>query len=81
MVMKNKSESILSKKIGTKIMLERQKRKLSQEELAELTDLSRNTIGKVERGEASPTIDTLERIAKAFGMTFNDLTDVTKIDL
>ena len=62
-------------------MLERQKRKLSQEELAELANLSRNTVGKLERGESSPSIDTIERVANAFNMTFQELTDVTKIDL
>jgi transcriptional regulator with XRE-family HTH domain len=79
--MKNKSSGVLNKKIGLKIMLERRKRTLSQEQLAELTDLSRNTIGQLERGETSPSIDTIERIANAFGMTFQELTDVTKIDL
>ena len=81
MFMKNKSNSDFSRKICLKILLERRKRKLSQEQLAGLSNLSCNTIGKVERGEASPTIDTLERIAAAFGMTFNELTNVTKIDL
>ena len=71
----------MSKKIGLKVMLERQKRKLSQEQLAELSNLNRVTIGQLERGETSPSIDTLERIAYAFGMTFQELTDVTKIDL
>lgn len=80
-VMKNKSNSELNKKISLKIMLERQKRKLSQEELAELADLSRNTVGKLERAETVASIDTIERIANAFGMTFQELTDVTKIDL
>ena len=79
--MKNKSSSTLSNKIGLKIMLERQKRKLSQEELAELANLSRITIGKLERGVTSPTIDTLERVAAVFGLTFTELTDVSKVEL
>ena len=79
--MKNKTKSTLSNKIGLKIMLERQKRKLSQEELAELADLSRITIGKLERGESSPSVDTLEKVANAFGLTFAELTDITKVEL
>ena len=79
--MKNKSNSIFSKKICLKIQLERQKRKLSQEQLANSAELNRNTIGKIERGEVSPTVDTLERIANVFGMTFNELTDISKVDL
>jgi len=79
--MKNKSCSDFSKKICIKVLLERRKRKLSQEQLAGLANLSCNTIGKLERGETSPSIDTIERVANAFGMTFQELTDVTKIDL
>ena len=79
--MKNKSNSIFSKKICLKIQLERQKRKLSQEQLAISANLNRNTIGKIERGEVSPTIDTLEKIAEVFNMNFNELTDITKINL
>ena len=79
--MKNKSNSIFSKKICLKIQLERQKRKLSQEQLAISANLNRNTIGKIERGEVSPSIDTLEKIAEVFNMNFNELTDITKINL
>lgn len=79
--MKNKSNSMFSKKICLKIQLERQKRKYSQEQLANAADLNRNTIGKIERGEVSPTVDTLERIANVFGMSFNELTDISKVDL
>ena len=71
----------LSNKICQKIRLERLKRKLTQEQLAEKADLSRPSIGKIERAEVSPTIDTIERIAKVFGMSFLDLVDVTKFDL
>ncbi len=79
--MKNKSVSEFSKKICIKVQLERQKRKLSQEQLAIIAGLNRNTIGKLERGEVSPSIDTLEKIAKVFSMSFNDLTDVSKVNI
>lgn len=60
-------------KIGLKIKIERVKRNISQEKLAELADLSRPTIGAIERGEQSPTFDTIELIANAFGITVQEL--------
>jgi transcriptional regulator with XRE-family HTH domain len=38
---------------------------LSQEQLADLAGLDRNYIGKLEREESSPTVDTLELLALA----------------
>ena len=55
--MTNKHDDI-SKKIGTKIKLERVKRNWSQEELAEKADLSKNHVGAIERGTSSPTVET-----------------------
>lgn len=78
--MSNRMDSI-NNKICKKIRLERLKRNISQEQLAEIADLNRNTIGNIEREIASPTIDTIEKIAKAFDMTFLELVDVTKFEL
>lgn len=78
--MSNRMDSI-NNKICKKIRLERLKRNISQEQLAEIADLNRNTIGNIEREIASPTIDTIEKIAKAFGMSFLELVDVTKFEL
>ena len=72
---------MISKKISKKIKLERNKRDLSQLELANLAGVDKNTIWKIETGKVSPTLDTVEKIAKAFGMEFNELTDVSKVDL
>ncbi len=78
--MTNKHDDI-SKKIGTKIKLERVKRNWSQEELAEKADLSKNHVGAIERGTSSPTVETLAKIADAFGIPLNDLTDVSKVEI
>jgi transcriptional regulator with XRE-family HTH domain len=43
----------------------RRERRLSQEELASLANINRNYIGMIERQENSPTIEMIERIAKA----------------
>lgn len=71
----------INKRIGTKIKLERVKRNWSQEELAEKADLSKNSVGAIERGTSSPTVETLAKIADAFGFPLNDLTDVSKVDI
>ena len=60
-------------KLGYKIRIERQKRKLSQEKLAELSELNRNFIGMVERGETNITVKNLENIANVFDMDIQDL--------
>lgn len=71
----------ISKKIGLKIKLLRNKAGISQEELGFRADISKTQIGLIERGESSPTIDTLDKIAHALNISIVDLVDVTKIDL
>ena len=46
----------------------RQHFKLSQEKLAELSNLSTNYIGEIERSNRKVTIDTIERISKGLGV-------------
>ena len=72
---------MISEKICLKIKFERQKKGMSQESLADISGLSRNAIWKIESGRVSPTIDSLEKIAKALEMDFASLTDVSKVDL
>ena len=71
----------ISAKIGLKIVLERTKRKLSQEKLAELSDLSKTALGAIERGTSSPSIDTLDRIASALEIELSELVKVKSVDL
>lgn len=69
------------KKLGLKIKLERTKRGLSQEKLAEIAGLHKNTIGAIERGEFSVSIKTLEQLAEALGVEFDDLINISKFEL
>jgi transcriptional regulator with XRE-family HTH domain len=46
---------------------------LSQEELGARTNLSRNYIGMVERGETNPTLLVLQSLAKALNTTMVSL--------
>ena len=71
----------ISAKIGLKIVLERTKRRLSQEKLAELSDLSKTALGAIERGTSSPSIDTLDRIATALEIELSELVKVKSVDL
>ncbi len=73
--MQKKSHTNLSEKLGQKIRIERMKRKMSQEKLAELSELNRNFIGMVERGESNITVRNLEAIALAFGLEIKELFD------
>ena len=72
---------MISSKISKKLKLERNKRDLSQQALALIAGVDKNTIWKIETGQVSPTIATLEKIAKALEMDFAELTDVSKVDL
>ncbi|MBQ8168579.1 helix-turn-helix transcriptional regulator [bacterium] len=60
-------------KLGLKIRVERQKQKISQEKLAELSELNRNFIGMIERGETNVTVKNLENIANALKIEVKDL--------
>ena len=71
--MKKASHTDLTEKLGQKIRIERMKRKISQEKLAELAELNRNFIGMVERGESNITVKNLENISKAFNMEIKEL--------
>lgn len=51
--------------VARNLRLLRQASDLTQEQLADLAGLDRNYIGKLEREENSPTVDTLEAIALA----------------
>lgn len=77
----NKDIGSLSNKICKRVKFERIKRNLTQEQLAELADLNRNTISNLEREEYSPTIETVEKLATAFGMDVLEFIDVSKISL
>lgn len=74
-------EDDINKKIGLKVKLERTKMGLTQEKLAELANLNKNSVGAIERGESSPTIETLDRLAKALNIPLHELTNVSHMSL
>ena len=54
--------------IGRRLKDLREKRGLSQYQLADLSKVPRNTIIRIEHGEVDPRISTLRRIAKPLGI-------------
>ena len=60
-------------KLGRAIEARRKTRKISQEKLAEMADVSRAYMGCVERGEYSASLQTLARVAKALKWTLADM--------
>ncbi|MBU3965432.1 helix-turn-helix domain-containing protein [Patescibacteria group bacterium] len=60
--------------IGKNIKKLRKQRDLSQDRLSKLADISHNTIIKIESGAIqSPTMNTAQKIAKALGVSLDDL--------
>lgn len=59
----------------------RKKQKLSQEKLAELSDISTNYIGDIERTNRKVTIDTIEKIAKGLKIPLETLLTERKKDM
>ena len=60
-------------KLNEKIAFYRREQKLSQEELAARTGVSRQAVSKWELGEASPDINKLLALARVFGVTTDHL--------
>lgn len=63
-------------KFYEKLIILRKKALLSQEELAEKLDVTRQTISKWELGQSKPDIDKLQMMSKLFEVDVNTLTNV-----
>lgn len=60
---------------GKRVAELRKKAGYSQEKFAFKCDVDRTYIGVVERGEKSPTLNTIEKIASALGISKSELFD------
>ena len=58
---------------GRNVRLARRLNDISQEELAQRADLSRNYLSDVERGVRNVSIDNMGLLAQALGMQLHDL--------
>lgn len=56
-----------------KLKIARMEGRLSQQELADLSDVTRQTIGLIEKGKYNPTLNLCIRISRVLNKTLNDL--------
>lgn len=61
---------------GLRIAELRKQLGISQEELAERCGVHRTYIGSIERGEKSPTLNTIEKFAKGLNVCIHDLLNI-----
>ena len=59
--------------IGIRIRTLRKRRRMSLRDLASNSGLSANAISRIERGESSPTVSTLRRLATSLEIPIMDL--------
>ena len=57
--------------IGEAIKNRRKELGITQPHLAELADVSTNTLYKLERGQGNPTLEVLAKLANVLGMELN----------
>ncbi len=66
------------KKVCERIREIRKSMKLTQSQFAELAGLSEDSVGKIERGDTVPTIDTLHKIATGLKIPVEKLLPLEK---
>ena len=69
----------LASRIGECIHIERRRRDVTQEKLAEMVDVSPHHIGQIERGAEFPSMQLCYKIAQALGLKFNELLNITDL--
>lgn len=63
----------LKQRLGAKIRFLRKSRKYSQEYFSELIGINPRQIVRIENGENMPSVENLEKIAKIFDITIDEL--------
>ncbi|PIS00205.1 MAG: XRE family transcriptional regulator [Chlamydiae bacterium CG10_big_fil_rev_8_21_14_0_10_35_9] len=66
---------VISRKVGKRIRVFRRKNKLTQEEVSEKSRIHVSTLGRIERGESNPPLQTINKIAQAMKVKLNKLFD------
>lgn len=65
----------ISKNISLNLKKIRLAKKMSLDDMAEQTGVSKSMLGQIERGESNPTVDTVGKIVSGLRITFDDLID------
>lgn len=58
---------------GQKLKLAREKKEMSQAQVAGLVEIHPNYYARIERGDANPSLDILLKIAKALGIKSSNI--------
>ena len=64
----NNQINLLPSTIGEQIRLRRKELMITQPDLADIAGVSVNTLYKIERGQANPTIEVLSKILDVLGL-------------
>ena len=67
--MNNSREAFTLEKIGARIRIKRESLGMTQQELADMVNVTRNTISRYENGETEVGVITLNNIADALSVT------------
>ena len=67
------SEQEFIKFLGVRIRQLREEKNISQQVLADICNVPKSTIGRLERGEVNPTVKTLLKISIALNIEFINL--------
>ena len=59
--------------VGSVLRRTRQQQHLTIQDVAELAELSRGMLSRIENGQATPSLDTLQRLSSALGLTMSAL--------
>jgi transcriptional regulator with XRE-family HTH domain len=64
--------------VNEKIKLVREAKGLTQEQVAEKLQMSKNCYGDIERGDSDIKLSKLQKIAEIFGMELSELVDLSE---
>jgi transcriptional regulator with XRE-family HTH domain len=73
--MTEQEKQLTRDRIGLRILTLRKMQKLTQEELAGRAGIDRGHLSRIEAGKYAVTLETVEAIAKALGMTVDIIDD------
>lgn len=71
--MKSYSIDAVYAQLGMRIVAARKAHHMSQEQLAVASDIDRSHMGFIEQGRRKPTVSTLFKIARALGVSLEEM--------
>jgi transcriptional regulator with XRE-family HTH domain len=71
----DESADLTNQVLQDRVTLLRKKNKLTLDQLASLSGVSRSMLSQIERGQANPTLAVTFRIAQAFGISIGELVE------